>query len=200
MQVGIRRGSVVGAGRGAFVCVAVIAGACTSDASAPATQASISDTEAADASEPASTAGRSVGEAASSSSAQASAVPEIAVEDEAVVNAPTVTVNDAAAPPGVESIEVPEVGATAWAVVVAGASDPFDPLLGETVELVAAAGHRTTITNCDVGAAAALGMQPQVSFTVSVYAADQSSADRLAESLEAVGLPGVVTEVSAVCP
>ena len=137
---------------------------------------------------------------AAASSPDTTAAPEVVVEDEAVVNEPAVEVDDAAAPDGVESIAVPDIGATAWAVVIAGASDPFDPLLGETVDLVAAAGHTTTITNCDVGAAEALGMQPAVSYTISVYAADEDAADRLAASLETVGLPGVVTEVSVVCP
>lgn len=204
------------------VIVSLVAAACTSDPATPSALPELSDDQASTEENP--TAGRSVGEggevapsaggettteasttstavnSTSASSPDPTAAPEVVVEDEAVVNEPEVEVDDAAAPAGVESIAVPDIGATAWAVVVAGASDPFDPLLGETVDLVAAAGHTTTITNCDVGAAEALGMQPALSYTISVYAADESAAGLLAASLDAAGLPGVVTEVSVICP
>ena len=107
---------------------------------------------------------------------------------------------DESVEPAVSTIAIPDIGDSAWAVVVAGASDPFDPLLATTVDQLAAAGYTTTITNCDVGAAVALGMQPDTSFTVSVYAADESAAGLLVDDLEQSALPGVVTRITVECP
>lgn len=98
------------------------------------------------------------------------------------------------------SVPVPEIGDSGWAVVVAGASDPFDPLLSETIQLVQAQGHDTTITNCDGGAAESIGMQPLVSFTVSAYSFSEAGANELAESLDIAGLPGTVVEITVACP
>ena len=97
------------------------------------------------------------------------------------------------------SIPVPDIGASAWAVAIAGASDQFDPRLEETEQEILSAGFDTTITNFDVGAALALGMAPSTSFTVSVYAADEQNATGLAEALAGMGLPGEVTEIVVDC-
>lgn len=100
----------------------------------------------------------------------------------------------------VATIGIPDIGASAWAVVVAGASDPFDPLLEDTVGLLEQAGYSTTITNCDVGAAEAIALQPQTSFTVSVYVANEPDATALSEMFEADGLPVAATEIVVQCP
>ena len=121
------------------------------------------------------------------------------VSEAAVVNEP----GDGVAPdpsPDRVSVGVPELGDSVWAVVVAGASDPFDPILEDTVGLVTDAGHDTTITNCDEGAAEAIGMLPDASFTVSVYAATPDAAAVLHEELAAAGLPGAISEVLVRCP
>lgn len=97
------------------------------------------------------------------------------------------------------SVAVPDIGASAWAVVIAGASDPFDPPLEDAEQQVLNAGYDTTITNCDVGAATALGMAPDSSFTVSVYAADEQNASVLATALDAAGLAGEIAEISVDC-
>ena len=101
----------------------------------------------------------------------------------------------------VGSADVPDIGARSWAVVVAGASDPYDPSLSETVEVLANAGYSSTITNCDQGAAEALGMEPSESYTVSVYGPDEDVAAELVEALDEIGLTdGVVTEILVNCP
>lgn len=123
--------------------------------------------------------------------------------DDEPVEAPPVNSSiepDAEVQPTVETVVVPDIGESAWAVVVAGASDPFDPLLGATVEDLAAAGFPSTITNCDVGAASAIGMQPGASFTVSVYASNEADAELLMAELDESGLAGPVTEITVQCP
>ena len=97
------------------------------------------------------------------------------------------------------SIPVPDLGASAWAVVIAGATDPFDSLLEGTLENLTAQGYETLITNCDVGAAEAIGMQPVVSYTVSAYANDRENAEGLADILREIDLGGTVAQVSVDC-
>ena len=97
------------------------------------------------------------------------------------------------------SISVPDLGGSAWAVVIAGAADPFDPLLEDTVANLTAEGYETLITNCDVGAAEAIGMQAALSYTVSVYAQDRENAEGLADILRENDLSGTVAQVSVDC-
>ena len=143
-------------------------------------------------------ASRSVGEGVLSSDATEEDGPAPVVATAPPVN-PVVEVDEALAET-VTAEEVPDFGESSWAVVVAGASDPFDPLLAEAVQDLAAEGYETTITNCDVGAADALRMQPGESYTVSVYAADEAAAVALSADLEQRGFGGPVAQVLVECP
>jgi len=91
-------------------------------------------------------------------------------------------------------------GANVWAVVVAGASQPHDTLLSMTVDDLAAVGYQTTPTNCNQGAAEALGMAPAESFTVSVHFETEAEAASANRKLEAAGLGGIVAMVKVKCP
>ncbi len=96
--------------------------------------------------------------------------------------------------------DVPDEGRQLWAVVLAGASEPSDPLLEETVSDLSRAGHETNVTNCDRGAAEALGMNPSESYTVSVYADSEEAAMILLNDVAPRGIVGVITQIRVECP
>ena len=172
-----------------LLLVALLAASCSTAESAAADIASVEAEEQAS---------RTLGEGvdAAPDEEDRSAV-EAAAAEVPPVNAP---VEVDASQTSDNAIAVPDLGDSVWAVVVAGASDPFEPFLGDVVDDLAAAGFETTITNCDVGAAEAIGMQPSASFTVSVYASDEASAELLAAELDQSGLGGPVAELVVQCP
>ncbi len=100
----------------------------------------------------------------------------------------------------VSAEDTPPEGATSWAVVVAGASDPYDTLLQDAVTELGAAGFTAQITNCDVGAAQALQMSPTGTFTVSVYYESETAATQGVTDLAASGITGVATRIETSCP
>ena len=87
-----------------------------------------------------------------------------------------------------------------WAVVLAGASQPNDPLLAEVVAEVADLGHDVTPTNCDRGAADVLGMSPESTFTVSIHFDTEVAASAALDDLTAADIPGHLAEIDIVCP
>ncbi len=91
-------------------------------------------------------------------------------------------------------------GPRPWAVVVAGASDPYDPLLEDAVVELRTAGWSVQITNCDVGAANALQMSPTGTFTVSVYYDSHTEALEGVSDLAASEIAGVVAPAEVSCP
>lgn len=103
-------------------------------------------------------------------------------------------------PTTVPQAKTPEAVQRLWAVVLAGASEPGDPLLEATVADLDRDGHKTSPTNCDRGAAETLGMNPIGTYTVSVYAESQADAFGLRDQLVSIGLFGEVTEVFVECP
>ena len=98
-------------------------------------------------------------------------------------------------PPGRESLEH---GGDAWVVVLAGSDDIDDPVLAEAVEAAEDAGYLTGPTDCDFGAAEALG-QPAGNLTVSVYLASESDAEAALLAFETRGVTGVVGLVQTFC-
>jgi ABC-type Fe3+-hydroxamate transport system substrate-binding protein len=98
-------------------------------------------------------------------------------------------------PPGRESLEH---GGDAWVVVLAGSDDIDDPVLAEAVEAAEDAGYLTGPTDCDFGAAEALG-QPEGNLTVSVYLSSESDAEAALLAFEARGVTGVVAQVQTFC-
>ncbi len=91
-------------------------------------------------------------------------------------------------------------GSSSWAVVVAGASDPYDNLLEDAVTELGAAGFSAQITSCDVGAAQALQMSPTSTFTVSVYYDSEAAATQGVTDLGSFGITGVATQIETSCP
>ncbi len=89
-----------------------------------------------------------------------------------------------------------EPGSPLWALVLAGASEPRDPLLDGAVAEAARLGYMATSTNCDEGAPEALGMAPG-GYTVSIYFADRAAAELL-QATEATD--AVIAEVNLRCP
>ena len=86
-----------------------------------------------------------------------------------------------------------------WAVVLAGASTPGDPLLDAAASEVAPLGHEPEITNCDRGAAEAVGMKPTETYTISLHFRTEEEATEAFAELEALGIPAVVVLVEASC-
>jgi hypothetical protein len=82
---------------------------------------------------------------------------------------------------------------------VLAASDAIDdPIISEATGAAEDAGYHPGITDCDFGAAEALG-QPQGNFTVSVYLNDQAEAEAARTAFEARGVVGVVAQVQTFC-
>ena len=90
-------------------------------------------------------------------------------------------------------------GGTTWAVVLAGSADFEDPALLVAMNVASDVGYSTGPTDCDVGAAQALGIDSEIVYTVSVYYATEADA-RTAQAAFAVrGQAGVVAEVETFC-
>ena len=90
-------------------------------------------------------------------------------------------------------------GDSTWVVVLAGSEDPEDPVLAEAEQTAAEAGYTTGLTDCDEGAAEALGMPAQGTYTVSVYLETEADAEAAAAAFSARGTEGVVAEVRTFC-
>ncbi len=89
---------------------------------------------------------------------------------------------------------------TAWVVVVAGASDPFDSILTESVDELADLGFEGRISNCDQGAAQAIGMAADTTFTVTAEFESQEAAAQAVDTLAANEIDVVAAEVVVACP
>ena len=109
--------------------------------------------------------------------------------------APTTTTTSSAFPPALESLEH---GGEVWAVVLGGSGDIEDPAVVGAVADANEAGYATGPTDCDVGAAEALG-QPEGNYTVSVYFADEATAQQALAAFEARSVSGVVAQVQTFC-
>ncbi len=103
---------------------------------------------------------------------------------------PTEPADEAVAPPA----------ETAWVVVVAGASDPFDSILTESVEELSDLGFEGRISNCDRGAAEAIGMAADTTFTVTAEFDSQDAATEAVATLAASQIEVVAAEVVVSCP
>jgi len=89
-------------------------------------------------------------------------------------------------------------GDPTWAVVLAGAVDPEDPAITAAEQAAVEAGYTTGWTDCDEGAAEALGM-PGGTITLSVYFDTEGDAEAAAAAFAARGVDGVVAEVRTYC-
>lgn len=91
-----------------------------------------------------------------------------------------------------------EHGALTWAVILAGADDAADPAIVEAERAATDAGYTTGWTDCDEGAAEALGLTGYT-ITTSVYFDTREDAQAAAAAFEARGVDGVVAEVRTMC-
>ena len=82
-------------------------------------------------------------------------------------------------------------------VVLAGSDDFNDPVLDEATQAAEDAGYNTGPTDCDFGAAEALGSEGTV--TVSVYLETEVDAQAALLAFEARGVSGVVAQVQTFC-
>lgn len=90
---------------------------------------------------------------------------------------------------------------TAWAVVLAGSEDPLDPQLEAAEQMIEEAGYFAGVTDCDEGAASALGL-PEESFilTASAYFNSEEDANEALRAFRAEGFSGgAVAEVTTGC-
>jgi plastocyanin len=105
-------------------------------------------------------------------------------------------------------------GAETWAVVLAGAFAGYDdvdvgtlPALAPAIDAATAAGYTTGQTTCDMGAAEALGVDPQSGpsptssfYTVSVYFRNVAEARQALDAFHAAGFGGgVAAQVETFC-
>jgi hypothetical protein len=105
-------------------------------------------------------------------------------------------------PPFPASLDNLEHGGRVWAVVLAAVDAPTgqDPALDAAVAAAGDAGYVTGATNCDVGAAEALGVPAGSSpMTVSVYFDSEGSARAAATAFEARGIESGVGQVQTYC-
>jgi hypothetical protein len=100
-------------------------------------------------------------------------------------------------PPEVGSLEH---GGKTWVAVLAGSEDSSDPILTQATENADAAGYNTGPTDCDFGAAQALGFPEENNiYTVSVYLSNQADAEQAVLAFEERGIGATVAEVQTFC-
>jgi hypothetical protein len=92
-------------------------------------------------------------------------------------------------------------GGDAWAVVLAASANSEAPELAGAVTAATAAGYHTGPTDCDTGAATALGLAEDQShyYTVSVYFRSEAAAHAALEAFRARGNDGAVGLVQTFC-
>jgi hypothetical protein len=90
-------------------------------------------------------------------------------------------------------------GGTTWALVLAGSADFEDPALGHAAAVASDAGYTTGPTDCDLGAAQALGIDSEIVYTVSVYYATEAEARTAQAAFVERDLPGVIAQVQTFC-
>jgi hypothetical protein len=90
-------------------------------------------------------------------------------------------------------------GGTTWALVLAGSADFEDPALGHAAAVASDAGYTTGPTDCDIGAAQALGIDSEIVYTVSVHYETEADAQAAQAAFAARDLTGVVAQVQTFC-
>ena len=90
-------------------------------------------------------------------------------------------------------------GGTTWAVVLAASADFEDPTLLAGANAASDAGYSAGPTDCDVGAAQALGATGEIIYTVSVYYTSEADAETAQAAFAAQGIDGVVAQVQTFC-
>ncbi len=100
-------------------------------------------------------------------------------------------------PPEADSLEH---GGDTWVVVLAGSEDINDPSLDKARSDAEDAGYNTGPSDCDFGAAEALGLPEDGHYyTVSVYLGSEADALQAESAFEASGIEGVAALVQTFC-
>jgi uncharacterized cupredoxin-like copper-binding protein len=89
-------------------------------------------------------------------------------------------------------------GGTIWVVVLAGSDTASDPALEEATNAADEAGYVTGPTDCDEGAAEAIGLAPGA-YTVSAYFDTEEDAVAAQQAFAARGVSGEVAQVRTYC-
>lgn len=86
-----------------------------------------------------------------------------------------------------------------WSVVLAGSADFDDPVLDQAIADAAAAGYTVGKTDCDEGAAEAIGMDGSGVYTITIYLNSQADANAAATAFAARGVDATVALVTLFC-
>jgi hypothetical protein len=86
-----------------------------------------------------------------------------------------------------------------WSVVLAGSADFDDPVLDQAIADAAAAGYDVGKTDCDEGAAEAIGMDGSGVYTITIYLNSEADANAAAEAFAARGVDATVALVTLFC-
>lgn len=112
-------------------------------------------------------------------------------------NAATTTIALPPFPPERESLTH---GGDTWVVVLGASEDIEDPVLDAAEARAADAGYTTGATDCDFGAATALGLDEDTHYyTVSVYLSTEADAEAALDAFHARGVEGAVGLVQTFC-
>ena len=129
--------------------------------------------------------------AAPTTAAPTTAAP---VTEPPVTDAPTTTLPPF--PPSLTDLpDPPDV----WSVVLAGSADFDDPVLDQAIADADAAGYFVGKTDCDEGAAEAIGMDGNGVYTITVYLNSEPDANAAAEAFAARGVDATVALVTLFC-
>lgn len=113
---------------------------------------------------------------------------------------PQTTTTSAALPEFPPPRENLDHGGDTWVVVLAGSTGISDPLLMTAVLAANEAGYNTGPTDCDFGAAEALGFtEADHYYTVSVYFDTEVDANLAREAFQARGVGSTVAHVQTFC-
>jgi hypothetical protein len=86
-----------------------------------------------------------------------------------------------------------------WSVVLAGSADFDDPVLAQAIADAGAAGYDVGATDCDEGAAEAIGMAGNGVYTITVYLNSEADARAAAEAFAARDVDATVALVTLFC-
>lgn len=86
-----------------------------------------------------------------------------------------------------------------WSVVLAGSADFDDPVLARAVADAEAAGYFVGPTDCDEGAAEAIGMAGSGVYTITVYLNSEDDARAAADAFAARGVAATVALIRLFC-
>jgi hypothetical protein len=130
--------------------------------------------------------------------ATTTAVPTTTEQTTTTIPTTTTTLALPTFPPGRTNLEH---GGDTWAVVLAASEDIDDPLLAEAEGHARDAGYLTGPTDCDDGAATALGLSESDGhyYTVSVYLNSEADAQAALEAFRARGVDGATALVQTFC-